>query len=115
MNRELLVALTLSLALTLIIELGFFLIVGKRNIKDLLLVALVNVITNPVVVLLYWLVVLYTDLNTTIVKILLEFFAILTEGYYYKRYGQGFKRPFLFSLAANMASFTFGVLLQRVV
>ena len=115
MTRDLLVALAFSLALTLALEIGFFFIAGKRNKRDLLLVVMVNVLTNPVVVLLYWLAALYTSWNTTIVKIPLEIFAVLTEGYYFRKYGQSFKRPFLFSLAANMFSFWVGVFLQRLI
>ena len=114
LSGELLFALALSLILTLVFEVGFFLAVTKRDKKDLLLVVLVNVLTNPVVVLVYWLVVLYTDINRTLVKIPLELFAFLTEGFYYKKYGQRFKRPFLFSLAANAFSFTMGALLQLI-
>jgi hypothetical protein len=80
--------------------------------KDLLLVVLVNILTNPVVVLVYWIAAIYTDWNLTIVLILLESFAILTEGYCYKKYGYGFRHPYLFSLAANMFSFWTGVLIQ---
>ena len=112
MSRELLTALAISLGTTLILEAGFFLLAGKRNKKDLLLLVSVNVITNPVVVLLYWLSVLYTDLNSIAVKAALELFAVLTEGLYYKKYGQDFKRPYLFSLAANAVSFGIGVLIQ---
>lgn len=112
MNRNLLIALGFSLALTLALEAGFFLLVGKRNKKDLLLVIMVNVLTNPAVVLLYWLAVLFTDWNTTIVKIPLEVAAVLVEGIYYKKYGESFKRPFIFSLAANAFSFTIGAVIQ---
>ena len=115
MNRELLTALAVSLAATLVFETGFFFLSGKRGRKDLLLVLSVNIITNPAVVLLYWLAVLYTDLSTTPVKAALEIFAVLVEGYYYKKYGQHFRRPFLFSLAANAVSFGLGVLIQRFV
>ena len=115
MHIELLTALATSLALTLVFEVAFFFIVGKRDKKDLLLVIMVNVLTNPVVVLLYWLSFLYTDWNQTVVKIPLEVFAVLTEGFYFKKYGQTFKRPFLFSLAANAFSFFLGVLLQQIV
>ena len=110
--RELFFALAISLFLTVVFETVFFFITGKRVKKDLLLVILVNVLTNPVVVLLYWLSVLYTDWNRTLVKIPLEIFAVLTEWYYYKKYGQTFKRPFVFSVTANAFSFTVGVLLQ---
>ena len=115
MERELLIALVISLCLTLVLETGFFLLVGKRNRKDLLLVVMVNVLTNPVVVLLYWLAFYYTNWNTTIVKIPLEIFAVLTEWVCYKKYGQEFKRPLLFSLAANAFSFTVGLLVQQLI
>jgi len=114
MSGALLTSLALSLMLTIILEAGFFLIVGKRDKKDLLLLLLVNVITNPVVVLSFWLVALYTDWNPYIVLIPLELFAVLTEGYYYKKYGRCFRRPYLFSLAANLVSFGTGVLIQRL-
>ena len=113
-SGELLRAIGFSLALTLVFEAGFFFISGMRGRRDLLLVLLVNVITNPIVVLLYWLAALYTGFNTTLVKIPLEVFAVLTEGFYYRRYGHGFKRPFLFSLAANAFSFFLGMLLQQL-
>ena len=45
-------AVGLSLILTIIIEAGLALIIGLRK-KDLLLVALVNIITNPAVVIIY--------------------------------------------------------------
>ena len=108
-------SLALSLALTLALETGFFLLVGKRVKKDLLLLALVNILTNPVVVLSYWLAVLYTNWNKTLIKIPLELFAILVEGYYYKRYGRDFRRPYIFSLAANMFSFWLGVAIQLLI
>lgn len=115
MDSELLAALAISLALTLVLEAGFFLLTGKRNRKDLLLVCLVNIVTNPAVVLLYWLASLYTDLNPVMVKAVLELFAVLAEGHYYKKYGQDFKRPYLFSVAANAFSFGMGMLFQQFI
>jgi len=107
-------ALVVSLVLTLLLETGFFLLIGKRNKKDLLLVILVNIITNPVVVLTYLLAILYTDWNHVLIVIPLELFAVLTEGFYYSKYGQDFGRPYSFSIAANVFSFGMGVLLQRI-
>ena len=107
-------SMVFSLTLTLAFETGFFLLAGKRDRKDLVLLLLVNVLTNPVVVLLFWLTVLYTDLNTYMVIIPLELLAILTEGYYYKKYGVSFHRPYLFSFAANIISFGMGELIQRL-
>ena len=120
MNTQLLLSLAISLVLTLVFETAFFLVTGilgtvKRNKKDLLLVIMVNVLTNPVVVLLYWLSALYTNWNRTLVKIPLEIFAVLTEWLYYRKYAQTIKKPFLFSLAANAFSFTAGLLLQLII
>jgi hypothetical protein len=120
MNQALINSLAISLFLTTMLETGFFLIAGKLFIskhdkKDLLLVVLVNVLTNPAVVLLYWLTELYTDWNTVIVLIPLELFAIFTEGYYYKKYGGNFNRPYLFSAAANIFSYGIGVLIQLLI
>ena len=112
MSQMILTSLTLSLLSTIVLEAGFYLLIGKRDKKDLLLLMLANVITNPVVVLLFWLVTLYTGWNPYIMLIPLELFAVLTEGYYYKKRGRSFRRPYLFSLAANMFSFSTGELIK---
>ena len=105
-------ALAVSLSLTIALELALIFILGIRDKKDLLLVVLVNIITNPLVMLLYWLAVSYTSWHQVIIKAPLELFAIVTEGYYYKKYGQGFKRPYTFAVAANIFSFGIGELLK---
>lgn len=115
MNNTLLIALIVSLLLTLVLETGFFLLIGLRNKKDLLLVGLVNVVTNPAVVLLYWLAIYYTSLNDSMVKVTLELFAVAAEGYYFKKYGCGFKRPYFFSIAVNAFSYGAGILLQQFI
>jgi uncharacterized protein YneF (UPF0154 family) len=120
MNQTLITSLAISLSLTIVLEIGFFILTRKLFTnkcykKDLLLVVLVNVLTNPVVVLLYWLAVLYTDWNTAIVIIPLELFAVLTEGFYYKKYGGSFRRPYLFSAAANIFSFGTGVSINMLI
>ncbi|MCL2151945.1 MAG: hypothetical protein FWH57_03130 [Oscillospiraceae bacterium] len=114
MIKELAFSLAISLALTLVLESGFFFLTGKRNKKDLMLVSLVNIITNPVVVLSYWLIVMYADIEPVIVLIPLELFAMIIEGCYYKKYGQSFKRPYFFSIAANVFSFAAGLLFQQL-
>lgn len=115
MNAELLTALTVSLILTVALEAGFFLLTGKRDKKDLLLTVMVNIITNPAVVLLYWLAAAHIGLNRAAIKIPLELSAVITEGYYYKKYGQDFKRPYLFSAAANGFSFGIGMIIQKFI
>ena len=114
MNRILLTSLALSLSLTLVLEILFFLITGKKDKKDMLLVMMVNILTNPVVVLVYWMALLYTDWNKAFIIVPLELFAVLTEGYYYSRYGHRFTHPYIFSLAANAFSYGIGVLIQQL-
>ena len=106
-------ALALSLFLTIVFEAGFFLLVGKRDKKDLLLLVMINIVTNPIVVSLYWIAVLYGNFGRVAVLIPLELFAVFTEGFYYKKYGRNFRRPYLFSAAANAFSFGAGELLQQ--
>ncbi|MCL2671849.1 MAG: hypothetical protein FWF10_07420 [Clostridiales bacterium] len=108
-------SLLLSLGLTLVFEVAFFFSVGKRNRRDLLLLVLVNIITNPLVVLLFWLNSYYTRWNVVLVTAVLELLAFAAEGVYYKRYGQDFRRPFLFSLAANAVSYGLGLVLQFII
>ena len=112
MDGIILTSLAVSLILTLALESGFFFIAGKRNVKDWLLLVMANIITNPAVVLLYWLAVLYTGLHRAVITIPLELAAVLVEGRCYKKYGDNFKRPYLFSIAANVFSFGTGVIIQ---
>ena len=114
-NNDILKALAISLALTLIFEISFFLAIGKRNKKDLLLVVLVNTLTNPIVVLLYWIIYFNTNWNILLILILLELFAIGTEGFIYRKNAKTINRPFLFSIAANIISFSLGFIIQHFI
>jgi hypothetical protein len=114
MSEMIIRSLSLSFVLTIVLEAGFFLIVGKRDKRDFLLLVLVNILTNPIVVLIFWLVAVYTDCNPYIVLIPLEISAVMTEGFYYRKYGRCFSRPFIFSLSANMVSFGVGELIDML-
>ena len=107
-------SLGISLALTIILEFLFALLYGIRNKKDLLLLVLVNILTNPPVVLGYYLLSYYTLWNEFLIQIPLEILAVLAEAYYYKTYGKDFRHPLLFSLFANAFSFCMGILLNIV-
>ncbi|MCL2018802.1 MAG: hypothetical protein FWG70_03490 [Oscillospiraceae bacterium] len=112
-------SLAISLILTLVLESGFYLLTVKLfknrcNLKDFFLVLLVNLLTNPAVVLSYWLVVLYTGFNIIFVLFLLEAVAVLTEGYCFKKYGISFLRPYIYSLCVNTFSVSAGFLIQLI-
>lgn len=96
----------LSLALTLAIELAFALLWGLRG-RDLLLCALVNLLTNPAVVLLHQ---LFPQPAATAA---LECAACAVEGWYYSRYGRRVRVPWLFALLCNALSFSCGLLIHQ--
>ena len=105
---ELLLSLVLSLGLTELFECSVALLTGKRG-KALLLCVLVNVITNPPLVLLHrlwgggWLLIAGT-----------EVLAVAAEWLLY-RYSRLFRRPLFFSLSANALSFSLGLLVDLII
>ncbi len=98
----------LSLLLTLVFEGVIALAWGVRK-RDLLLFVLVNVLTNPVAVLLH---ALFPGLGVTAV---LEAGVVLVEGALYQRLGYAVRRPWLFSLCANIFSFCMGLAVDLVI
>lgn len=114
MGYQLLGTLGISLGMTILFEELFAVALRIRNKRDLLLVCLVNLLTNPIVVLGYYLAVYYTSWNPTLVKIPLELLAISVEAYYYTTRGQKFLHPVWFALAANLFSFSVGMIIRMV-
>ena len=104
-------ALGVSLALTLAIELGFALCRGVRG-RMLGVVALANVLTNPLVVALAGLWRAYALPGYAPAVAVLELSAVLAEGAVYAR--RELARPYRFSLAANALSFGLGLFLQKI-
>lgn len=115
MGLWILQAIGISLCLTIVLEILFAVIVGIRGKRDLLLLILVNILTNPPTVFTYYLLAYYTSWNRWVIQIPLEIIVILVEAYYYKSYGKEFRRPFLFSLLANLFSYGIGVILSIAV
>lgn len=115
MQLDFIWTLMISLCMTLILELTFSFIFRIRNGHDLGLVVLVNVLTNPPVVLLNDILSRKTEFPHVLIVLILELTAILVEALYYKRYADKIERPFLFSLGANAFSFFTALLLQQLI
>ncbi len=114
MTRAWSVSLAVSLGLTLAVELAFALLCRKRG-RALLLTALANILTNPVVVLaaLLWRYFVLPGYGLAVAA--LEIAAVAAEGLvYHKKCRESFPRPYLFSLAANALSFSLGALLRLI-
>ena len=113
MTPPIFTALALSLGLTLVLELAFALLSGVQGRP--LLVALVNLLTNPAVVFLYFLLSQRSALPQMAVQLPLEGAAILTEALCYARCGgRDFLHPWRFSLLANLFSYGTGRLLLSI-
>lgn len=107
-------ALFRSLMMTLVLELLFCVIVKVRGKKDLFLAVLVNVLTNPFVVLTFYLTRFYTDWNRVLVVGVLEMGAVIAEGICYQKFGARIKHPYLLSIGANVFSYSTGLLLNYI-
>lgn len=112
-----------SLALTLAIEMVVALIFKLRG-RDLCLVLLANVLTNPAAVLLAWLFGSCGDVYgafdggfggvwpTILFYFVLEMAVVITEGWIYRRRMDSLRHPLAFSLIANGCSFLIGKILE---
>lgn len=105
---ELLYSLTVSLALTLVLELAFALVWGVRK-KGLLLVALMNLLTNPAVVLLHFLFTVFCGWRGFLPILVLELAAFVVEGLCCRGM---IRKPWLFAFCVNLFSYSVGELLQ---
>ena len=107
----LLPSLVISLVLTLIFELLFALVWGVRK-KGLLLVVLMNILTNPAVVLLHFICTAFLGWTGFLPVLILEIAAIAAEGFCCRGM---IKKPWLFAVCANVFSYTIGELLQLLI
>lgn len=107
----LLLSMACALGLTLVLELGFSLFWGLRK-RELLLVILMNILTNPAVNLLYILTVYLMGWPALPVVVLLEAAAVVTEGFCSRGM---IRRPWLFAILINAFSYSTGELLKFLI
>ena len=106
-----LIILAVSLGLTLLLELGFALLCGVKQKRELLVVFLVNVLTNPAVVLLHYAARLW-GWPVLPVTLALECAAVAVEWLCYRACSRTIPHPFRFALAANAFSYGVGCLIN---
>lgn len=114
MGDEIFLSLGVSLGLTLVLELSLFALLGYRSPRALLIATLTNVLTNPLVVLGYILLVENDVLGPVPAAAVLEAAAVLVEGLCYKYRLPEAERPFLLSLVLNAFSYLTGLVLQQI-
>lgn len=103
-------SLLTALALTLIFELLFALVWGVRK-DGLMLVVLMNVLTNPAVNVLHYLAVYLLGWPALWVVLVLELAAVTAEGLCCK---DVIRRPWLFAVLINAFSYSMGELIQHL-
>lgn len=109
MEKYLLEMFAGSLLLTLVLELPIAWCMGLRGRRLLLLVVLVNILTNPVAVLLHWL---------GVPQIAIEAAVIAVEAAVYCSFSHDdqwiIPHPVLLAWVANSVSWVLGVLIQWI-
>ena len=103
MAEALLISLGVSLSLTLVIELVYALVWGVRG-RDIWLVVLMNIMTNPTVVTIHF-------LFPTFPILILEAAVVGAEGLCAR--GR-IRQPWLYALLVNTLSYSIGLLLQAL-
>ena len=104
----------IALILTIVFEVLFACICGYHNRQTLKVVVLAQVVTNPVVVLLANLCLFYTVWPVAVYLIPLEISAVIVEWQIYRLRAKQIARPLVFSLAANVFSYTIGFGIQEL-
>ena len=95
----------ISLLLTLLLEWLAAFVWGLRGKNAFLLVTLVNIATNPVAVLTYWLYGIYLGRALSAVQLVIEIVVVTVEALIYRSFAKeksfGIKRPVWFAILAN--------------
>lgn len=119
MTKQLLLMFGISLILTLIIELLVTFIMGVRSKKGVKLIVLINILTNPVAVLLCWLADLYVPFGwEPVVFILVELAVVYVEAKLLSLFANinefRIKHPVRLAIAANLISCLIGIVGQQL-
>ena len=105
------------LVITIVVELVIAHLLQIRTKKDYINIILVNVITNPIVVLFPYIIYLYYGITARYISlIILELFAFITEGYiYYKVLKYRKINGFTLSLILNFSSYIIGDIINLII
>lgn len=119
-----------SLILTIVVELAVALLCSRVRAshsflpaiygkKRILLVVLVNVLTNPPAVLVCWLFRLYLPGMPEIpVQLVIEVLVVAAEAWIYRSFAKApqceIDHPVMLSAAANLCSWLFGVIVMMI-
>lgn len=102
----------IACGLTMLIETGFFILVGKRMQRDFILLCLcANALTNLSLNLLVWLLFYTVTTELSAVIYLFEVCVIIAEFLIYGAYEGRSRKLFLLTVASNAVSYITGLLI----
>ena len=107
-----------ALILTVTVEEITAFLMGKRRKLELIIVLLVNTLTNPLMMLYYTFIRgIFSDEPGILLQLPGEIVVVITEAYIFKSMGKTedycFKHPILLSIVLNTISWMTGILLQN--
>ena len=104
------------LGLTIVIEGALAFLWGVRKAADQLIVLLVNVLTNPLLVSVGYLILLRFGMaGYNIATAVMEVSVVFVEGLIYRKFLTNQKHPLLLSLFLNAGSFLIGLGLNYLI
>lgn len=109
-------SLLMSLFLTIVFETIIGFICGIRGKYNFLVLALINAITNPVIVYIINVVLIFCKINVAvIVTLILEVIVFLVEGRMFKRFLDYNKmNKYLLAFIINALSFSIGTIINII-
>ena len=108
-------AMLYCLGVTVVIEGALAFLWGVRKAADQLIVLLVNVLTNPLLVSVGYLILFrFGTTGYNVATAAMEVSVVFIEGWIYKKFLETQKHPFLLSLFLNAGSFLIGLGLNHI-
>lgn len=115
MELTLFETLMLFFAVNVVLELVVGLLFRVRSFFDISLIFLVNALTTAPVLLSYNLIGLFDGFFSFIAAGIIVAIIISLEGRFYKYCSKAINRPFALSVAANVLSYSVGLLTIRLI
>lgn len=119
MYNEFIKVFAVSLSLTLVLEITAAFLFGFRSRRAILLVVLVNLLTNPAAVLLsLWGAFLFEKISFLVIQLAIECAVIFAEAMIYRAFSSDTRwdipHPVVFSILANSFSWLSGILISHI-
>lgn len=104
-----------SLGMTIVLEALVMIVLGEHSKKNMLLLLLINIFTNPMAVYLAYVGNYLTRLSDVVIQLPIEIFVILVEVGIYKWFSKDenwyIKKPIWLGVLANIVSWSIGLMM----